>query len=97
MTTNMQKIAAGRTRLDLWLIPVVLALGFLAGLIEAGRSPDPRMAAQGAIFAACMLVTGLWYLWTYAGVTPFLVSDLVRTVILVAFPSISLFLVRWLY
>ena len=34
---------------------------------------------------------------TYAGVTPFLVSDLVRTVILVAFPSISLFLVRWLY
>lgn len=34
---------------------------------------------------------------TFAGVTPFLVSDLVRTVILVAFPSISLFLVRWLY
>jgi C4-dicarboxylate transporter DctM subunit len=34
---------------------------------------------------------------TYRGVTPFLVSDLVRTVILVAFPSISLFLVQWLY
>jgi TRAP-type C4-dicarboxylate transport system permease large subunit len=34
---------------------------------------------------------------TYAGVTPFLVSDLVRTAILVAFPTITLFLVRWLY
>jgi C4-dicarboxylate transporter DctM subunit len=34
---------------------------------------------------------------TFLGVTPFLVSDVVRTVILVAFPSISLFLVQWLY
>lgn len=34
---------------------------------------------------------------TFAGVTPFLISDLVRTIILVAFPSISLFLVQWLF
>ena len=34
---------------------------------------------------------------TFRGVTPFLISDLVRTIILVAFPSISLFLVQWLY
>jgi C4-dicarboxylate transporter, DctM subunit len=34
---------------------------------------------------------------TYAGVMPFIVSDFVRTVILVAFPSISLFLVHLLY
>jgi len=34
---------------------------------------------------------------TFLGVTPFLISDLVRTLILVAFPSISLFLVRWLF
>jgi C4-dicarboxylate transporter DctM subunit len=34
---------------------------------------------------------------TFLGVTPFLMSDLVRTVILVCFPIISLFLVRWLY
>ena len=34
---------------------------------------------------------------TFLGVTPFLMSDLVRTVILVVFPSISLFLVQWLY
>jgi tripartite ATP-independent transporter DctM subunit len=34
---------------------------------------------------------------TFLGVTPFLISDLVRTLILVAFPTISLFLVRWLF
>lgn len=34
---------------------------------------------------------------TFKGVTPFLISDLVRTVILVLFPSITLFLMRWLY
>ena len=34
---------------------------------------------------------------TFIGVTPFLISDLVRTLILVAFPSISLFLVQWLF
>ena len=36
-------------------------------------------------------------LHTYRGVTPFVISDLVRTVILTLFPVISLFLVRWLY
>ena len=34
---------------------------------------------------------------TYAGVLPFVASDVIRTVILVAFPSITLFLVHWLY
>lgn len=34
---------------------------------------------------------------TFKGVTPFLISDLVRTIILVLFPSITLFLMRWLY
>ena len=34
---------------------------------------------------------------TYRGVTPFVISDLVRTTILVIFPAISLFLLRWLY
>jgi tripartite ATP-independent transporter DctM subunit len=34
---------------------------------------------------------------TFLGVTPFLISDLVRTLILVAFPAISLFLVRWMF
>lgn len=34
---------------------------------------------------------------TYKGVFPFVISDLVRVVILVAFPSITLFMVRLLY
>jgi C4-dicarboxylate transporter DctM subunit len=34
---------------------------------------------------------------TYRGVAPFVISDLVRTAILVLFPAISLFLLRWLY
>jgi C4-dicarboxylate transporter, DctM subunit len=34
---------------------------------------------------------------TYRGVIPFVITDLTRTAILVAFPAIALFLVRWLY
>ena len=34
---------------------------------------------------------------TYKAVMPFVASDLVRTAILVAFPGITLFLMRWLY
>ncbi|TKT80957.1 TRAP transporter large permease [Aquamicrobium sp. LC103] len=34
---------------------------------------------------------------TYRGVTPFVLSDIVRTVLLTIFPVISLFMVRWLY
>ena len=34
---------------------------------------------------------------TYAGVVPFVISDLVRTALLVAFPAISLFLVQWMF
>ncbi|MCO5159013.1 MAG: TRAP transporter large permease [Aquamicrobium sp.] len=34
---------------------------------------------------------------TYRGVTPFVLSDIARTVLLIAFPAISLFMVRWLY
>ena len=34
---------------------------------------------------------------TYRGVTPFVISDIVRTSILTLFPIISLFMVRWLY
>lgn len=34
---------------------------------------------------------------TYRGVTPFVISDLVRVVVLISFPIISLFPVRWLF
>ncbi len=36
-------------------------------------------------------------LQTYRGVAPFVVSDVLRTIILTVFPAISLFMVRWLY
>ncbi|MCV3242315.1 TRAP transporter large permease [Mesorhizobium sp. ZC-5] len=34
---------------------------------------------------------------TYRGVVPFVISDIIRTIVLTAFPVISLFMVRWLY
>ena len=34
---------------------------------------------------------------TYRGVTPFVLADITRTAILVMFPAISLFMLRWLY
>ena len=36
-------------------------------------------------------------LQTYRGVAPFVISDVLRTIVLVIFPSISLFMLRWLY
>ena len=57
-------------RLDLLLIPIILVLGFTAGLLEAGMSHDPAMSIQGATFAICMGVVMIWYLWTYGYRTP---------------------------
>jgi tripartite ATP-independent transporter DctM subunit len=34
---------------------------------------------------------------TYRGVIPFVISDIIRTAILTIFPTISLFLIRWMY
>jgi C4-dicarboxylate transporter, DctM subunit len=34
---------------------------------------------------------------TYRGVLPFIGSDLIRTTLLVAFPALTLALVRWLF
>ena len=70
-------------RIDLMLIPSVLFLAFCAGIYEAAKSPDPRMVAQGWIFAACMAFTGIWYLRTFAGREPaderaFYADDVVR-------------------
>lgn len=57
-------------RLDLALIPAMLALGFFAAVVEAARSLDPRMVVQGWTFAGCMLAIGVWYLVTYADGLP---------------------------
>lgn len=34
---------------------------------------------------------------TYRGVTPFIISDVVRMLLLLAFPALTLFMVKWLY
>jgi len=57
-------------RFDHFFIPLILFLGLCAALIEAARSPDAPMVAQGWIFAICMALTGIWYMWMYAGRTP---------------------------
>ena len=53
-------------RIDLLVLPIILGLGFLAGLFEAAKSPDPAMVVQGWTFAACMAAVGIWYLWMHA-------------------------------
>jgi cytochrome c oxidase cbb3-type subunit 1 len=57
-------------RLDHYFVPLVIFFALVASLIEAARSPDPRMVAQGWIFGVCMAITGVWYMWMYAGRTP---------------------------
>ena len=57
-------------RLDLAVFPVILALGAIAALIEAGRSPDHAMILQAWTFMACMLGTGIFYLVNYADGIP---------------------------
>ena len=47
-------------RLDLAIFSVILALGFFAGLFEAGRSPDHAMVIQAETFMACMLAIGIF-------------------------------------
>ena len=103
-------LAWGVTWLWTWLAerPVTLALDFGLSheefsiwfgvltliVVEVGLiSPPVGMN----LFVINSMSKGTTMGQTFAGVTPFLVSDLVRTVILVAFPPISLFLVQWLY
>ncbi|HEU0162818.1 MAG TPA: cytochrome-c oxidase, cbb3-type subunit I [Rhizomicrobium sp.] len=57
-------------RFDHYFVPLVIVLGLLAALFEAAWSHDPRMVAQAWIFGGCMAVTGVWYLWMYAGRVP---------------------------
>ena len=57
-------------RADLAIVPVLLAVGFFAAIIEAARSPDPRMVMQAWTFAACMAATGIWYMNRYGDGLP---------------------------
>jgi cytochrome c oxidase cbb3-type subunit 1 len=57
-------------RLDLAAIPAFLLLVFVAAIIEAARSPDPRMVIQAWTFMACVAATAIWYARTYADGIP---------------------------
>ncbi|MBN9544796.1 MAG: cytochrome-c oxidase, cbb3-type subunit I [Alphaproteobacteria bacterium] len=56
--------------MDHYFVSLVIFLGLLAAIIEAARSPDPRMVMQAWTFGACMAAFGAWYMKTYVGRTP---------------------------
>ena len=67
----MQPAAArSETRLDLFLIPGLLILGFFVAVYIAAQSPDPRMVIQAWTFMACMAGIGIWFLRRYGGGVP---------------------------
>jgi cytochrome c oxidase cbb3-type subunit 1 len=66
----MMPTAETRSRYDLFFLPALLALGALAGLAWAAKSPDWAMQMQGWIFGLCMVGTGIWFLKYYAYRTP---------------------------
>lgn len=85
------------TALDLGLPPAEFGLWFailVLIVVEVGLITPP---VGMNLFVINSMSKGTTLGQTFAGVTPFLISDFLRTVILVTFPSISLFLVRWLY
>lgn len=85
------------TSLDFGLPPTEFGLWFgilVLIVVEVGLITPP---VGMNLFVINSMSKGVKLSQTYAGVLPFVASDFVRTVILVAFPSISLFLVHWLY
>lgn len=83
--------------LDFGLGPEEFALWFgilVLIVVEVGLITPP---VGMNLFVINSMARDIPILQTYRGVTPFVISDLVRTVILTAFPVISLFMVRWLY
>jgi len=83
--------------LDYGLSPEEFAIWFgilVLIVVEVGLITPP---VGMNLFVINSMAKDIPILQTYRGVTPFVLSDLVRTVILTAFPVISLFMVRWLY
>jgi C4-dicarboxylate transporter DctM subunit len=85
------------TALDFGLPPEEFAIWFgilVLIVVEVGLITPP---VGMNLFVINSMAKGVSLGQTYRGVVPFVASDLVRTAILMAFPIISLFLVRLLY
>ncbi len=85
------------TTLDYGLGPEEFALWFgilVLIVVEVGLITPP---VGMNLFVINSMARDIPIVQTYRGVTPFVISDFVRTIILTAFPIISLFMVRWLY
>jgi cytochrome c oxidase cbb3-type subunit 1 len=68
---SMQTALTSRPlRLDLFIVPVFLILSLAIGILEAARSPDPRMVMQAWTFIACIAAVGVWFVRRYAGGVP---------------------------
>ena len=83
--------------MDFGLPPEELALWFgilVLIVVEVGLITPP---VGMNLFVINSMARDVPILQTYRGVTPFVVADLVRTVLLVLFPVITLSMVRWLY
>jgi C4-dicarboxylate transporter DctM subunit len=85
------------TALDFGLPPEEFAIWFgilILIVVEVGLITPP---VGMNLFVINAMSKGTPLSQTYRGVLPFVVSDVVRTTVLVVFPVITLFLVRWLY
>jgi len=85
------------TALDFGLPPEEVAIWFgilIVMVVEVGLITPP---VGMNLFVINAMSKGTPLSQTYRGVLPFVVSDIVRTTILVAFPAITLFLMRLLY
>ncbi len=85
------------TAMDFGMGPEELAIWFgilVLIVVEVGLITPP---VGMNLFVINSMARDVPILQTYRGVTPFVISDLVRTALLVLFPAISLFMVRWLY
>ncbi|QDY99118.1 TRAP transporter large permease [Nitratireductor mangrovi] len=85
------------TALDYGLSPEEFAIWFgilVLIVVEVGLITPP---VGMNLFVINSMAQGTPISHTYRGVAPFVAADLTRTAILVLFPSISLFLLRWLY
>ncbi len=83
--------------LDFGLTPEETAIWFgvlVLIVVEVGLITPP---VGMNLFIIHSMATDIPLRRTYAGVTPFVLSDLLRVVLLVTFPAITLALVRWLF